>query len=95
VWQRADLRHREGVRRALVGGNFRESRLSRDERARNRATGSVLQVRSAFDGPVSSGDAVRAVGDAERARIEADRMWQALSLSTDFEAKAEQPRVVE
>jgi hypothetical protein len=38
---------------------------------------------------------VRAVGDAERARIEADRMWQALSVSTDFEAKAEQPRVVE
>lgn len=40
-------------------------------------------------------DAVRAVGDAERARIEADRTWQALSVSTDFEAKAEQPRVAE
>ena len=40
-------------------------------------------------------DAVRAVGDAERARIEADRTWQPLSVSTDFEAKAEQPRVAE
>jgi NAD(P)-dependent dehydrogenase (short-subunit alcohol dehydrogenase family) len=40
-------------------------------------------------------DAVRAVGDAERGRIESDRTWQALSVSTDFETKADKARVAE
>jgi len=38
---------------------------------------------------------VRAVGDAERERIESDRTWQTLSESTDFEMKAEKARVTE
>jgi NAD(P)-dependent dehydrogenase (short-subunit alcohol dehydrogenase family) len=36
-------------------------------------------------------DAVRAVREAERARIEEDRTWETLSVSTDFEATVEQP----
>jgi len=40
-------------------------------------------------------DALRALADAERARIEADQTWREISVSTDFEAKAEQPRVAE
>ena len=36
-------------------------------------------------------DAVRAVDETERARIEADRAWEALRVSTDFETRVGQP----
>jgi NAD(P)-dependent dehydrogenase (short-subunit alcohol dehydrogenase family) len=64
----------------------------------SKAAAAIIRVAGLDEPPLRlllGSDAVRAVGDAERARIEADRMWQALSVSTDFEAKAEQPRVVE
>jgi NAD(P)-dependent dehydrogenase (short-subunit alcohol dehydrogenase family) len=63
----------------------------------SKAAAAIIRVAGLDDPPLRlllGSDAVRAVGDAEHARIEADRMWQALSVSTDFEAKAEQPRVV-
>ncbi len=64
----------------------------------SKAAAAIIRVAGLDEPPLRlllGSDAVRAVGDAERARIEADRMWQALSVSTDFEAKAEQPRVIE
>src|SRR5580700_8417803 len=64
----------------------------------SKAAAAIIRVAGLDEPPLRlllGSDAVRAVGDAERARIEADRMWQARSVSTDFEAKAEQPRVVE
>ena len=64
----------------------------------SKAAAAIIRVAGLDEPPLRlllGSDAVRAVGDAERARIEADRMWQALSVSTDFEAEAEQPRVVE
>lgn len=64
----------------------------------SKAAAAIIRVAGLDEPPLRlllGSDAVRAVGDAERARIEADRTWQALSVSTDFEAKAEQPRVVE
>src|ERR1700686_4182490 len=64
----------------------------------SKAAAAIMRVAGLDEPPLRlllGSDAVRAVGDAERARIEADRTWQALSVSTDFEAKAEQPRVVE
>jgi NAD(P)-dependent dehydrogenase (short-subunit alcohol dehydrogenase family) len=64
----------------------------------SKAAAAIIRVAGLDEPPLRlllGSDAVRAVGDAERARIEADRTWQALSVSTDFEAKAEQPRVAE
>ena len=64
----------------------------------SKAAAAILRVAGLGEPPLRlllGSDAVRAVGDAERARIEADRAWQALSVSTDFEASAEQPRVAE
>jgi len=58
----------------------------------SKAAAAIIRVAS-LDAPplrlLLGSDAVRAVGDAERARIESDRAWQALSESTDFDAKAE------
>jgi NAD(P)-dependent dehydrogenase (short-subunit alcohol dehydrogenase family) len=62
----------------------------------SKAAAAIIHVAGLDEPPLRlplGSDAVRAVGDAERARIEADRQWQALSVSTDFEAKAEEPRV--
>src|ERR1700681_4366076 len=56
-----------------------------------KAAAAILRVAGLDEPPLRlllGSDAVRAVGDAERARIEADRTWQELSVSTDFEAKA-------
>ena len=58
----------------------------------SKAAAAIIRVAGLDEPPLRlllGSDAVRAVGDAERARIEADRKWQALSESTDFEAKAE------
>src|SRR6202049_2505118 len=64
----------------------------------SKAAAAILRVAGLDEPPLRlllGSDAVRALGAAERARIEADRTWQALSVSTDFEAKAEQPRVAQ
>src|ERR1700756_3129466 len=58
----------------------------------SKAAAAIIRVAGLDEPPLRlllGSDAVRAVGDAERARIEADRKWEALSVSTDFEAKAE------
>jgi NAD(P)-dependent dehydrogenase (short-subunit alcohol dehydrogenase family) len=62
----------------------------------SKAAAAIIHVAGLDEPPLRlllGSDAVRAVGDAERARIEADRKWQALSMSTDFEARDEQPRI--
>src|ERR1700730_3052167 len=54
----------------------------------SKAAAAIMRVAGLDDPPLRlllGSDAVNAVGDAERARTEADRMWQALSVSTDFE----------
>src|SRR5277367_2269645 len=57
----------------------------------SRAAAAIIRVAGLDEPPLRlllGSDAVRAVGEADRARIEADRMWQELSVSTDFETKA-------
>jgi NAD(P)-dependent dehydrogenase (short-subunit alcohol dehydrogenase family) len=62
----------------------------------SKAAAAIIHVAGLDEPPLRlllGSDAVRAIGDAERARIEADRKWEALSVSTDFEVKSEQPGV--
>jgi NAD(P)-dependent dehydrogenase (short-subunit alcohol dehydrogenase family) len=64
----------------------------------SKAAAAIMHIASLDAPPLRlplGSDAVRALADAERARIEADRTWREVSASTDFEAKAEQPRVAE
>ena len=56
-----------------------------------KAAGAILKIAGLEDAPLRlplGSDAVRAVDEAERSRLQSDKKWRRLSMSTDFAAKS-------